>query len=216
MEKRKDTIKTFYLAVGSCVHSALARFFTIRNPGERTLQRMLSLVDELWSKEGFRDEAEEQEWLKRTKAMLENFYKIFDCSLMPMAVELPFKAYVENLILKGRVDRIDKLADGKYRIVDYKVGDEEGISAEGTEKDLQPAFYYWGVKEGLKIEISCITYIYLQAGMAKDISISYAEMKEDLTIIKKLAERIDQETAFLPRQNIFCQDCSFQKVCNTQ
>ena len=61
--------------------------------------------------------------------------------------------------MRGRVDRVDRLPDGDYELIDYKTG-ERKTEAE-LENDLQLALYRLAAREAWDIEASTGSYYYV-------------------------------------------------------
>ena len=61
--------------------------------------------------------------------------------------------------MRGRVDRVDRLPDGDYELIDYKTG-ERKTEAE-LESDLQLALYRLAAREAWDIEASTGSYYYV-------------------------------------------------------
>ena len=61
--------------------------------------------------------------------------------------------------MRGRVDRVDRLPDGDYELIDYKTG-ERKTEAE-LENDLQLALYRLAAREAWEIEASTGSYYYV-------------------------------------------------------
>ena len=61
--------------------------------------------------------------LSEAKKLLSDYLKIVSISGMPLVrgVETSFKFHVnENILIRGYLDRVDVMKDGRFHIVDYK------------------------------------------------------------------------------------------------
>ncbi len=61
--------------------------------------------------------------------------------------------------MRGRVDRIDRLADGGYELIDYKTGRPKG--AEQLGEDVQLSLYALGAREDWQLEAPSQAYYYV-------------------------------------------------------
>ncbi len=62
-------------------------------------------------------------------------------------------------LLRGRVDRVDRLPDGEYELIDYKTGRPK--SAAQLAEDVQLSLYAVGARESWRLEASRQAYYYL-------------------------------------------------------
>jgi DNA helicase-2/ATP-dependent DNA helicase PcrA len=61
--------------------------------------------------------------------------------------------------VRGRVDRVDRLPDGDYELIDYKTGERK--SEEDLDSDLQLALYRMAAREAWDIEAAFASYDYV-------------------------------------------------------
>ena len=61
--------------------------------------------------------------------------------------------------MRGRVDRVDRLPDGDYELIDYKTGERK--SEAELDDDLQLALYRLAAREAWDIEASTGSYYYV-------------------------------------------------------
>ena len=59
--------------------------------------------------------------------------------------------------LRGRVDRVDRLQDGGYELIDYKTGERRASSRD----DVQLALYRIAAREGWGLEAGTGSYYYV-------------------------------------------------------
>jgi DNA helicase-2/ATP-dependent DNA helicase PcrA len=62
-------------------------------------------------------------------------------------------------LLRGRVDRVDRLPDGEYELIDYKTGRPK--TAAQLSEDVQLSLYAVGARESWRLEASRQAYYYL-------------------------------------------------------
>ena len=77
----------------------------------------------------------------------------------PVWLENKFDFKVGEHHVRGRVDRVDRLPDGDYELIDYKTGERK--SEAELESDLQLALYRLAAREAWDIEASTGSYYYV-------------------------------------------------------
>ena len=123
--ERRPRRETTALVMGSNVHDTLRRFFLL-DPGGRTLDKLITLLREVWrhNRKVFveTDPAVEADLGNDAKTMLTKFFNMYDMNVQPVLLEDFVEAQVgDNLLLKGKVDRVDRIATG-LQVIDYKTG----------------------------------------------------------------------------------------------
>ena len=74
---------------------------------------------------------------------------------MPVPCDLGARPH----LLRGRVDRVDRLADGGYELIDYKTGRPK--TAAQLREDVQLSLYAVGVREAWRLDASRQAYLYV-------------------------------------------------------
>lgn len=201
-----------YLSMGNSVHLALRDFFQVRNKSLRTLQNLAKLLKRHWISKGYKDEEEEKEYARRAWEMLSQFHETYDPYIIPLMVERNFSATIEdNLIFSVRIDRVDKLNNGGYELIDYKTGKNTDIEKE--EQDLQVTIYYLALQHRYRIRATRFTYYFLEDNKRVTTSRSEEQIQEGLTGIKGFVRKIESTQEFLPTPNPFCSFCDFAEMC---
>ena len=98
-----------YLSMGDSVHKALFDFFSIQNIEERTLDKLLELLDQDWESKDYANKDEEIEYKTRAKNMLCNFFNKEDFTIKPSYLEIPFSVTIIYFILNTLIYMIYKL-----------------------------------------------------------------------------------------------------------
>lgn len=96
-----------HTSVGAAVHTALKRWYDLPATA-RTPEAAGDLVDACWLTDGFRDDAQCEEWRQRARAMVEAYVAGLDPHDEPRGVERTVALRTDTLAVSGRVDRIDE------------------------------------------------------------------------------------------------------------
>ena len=101
-----------------------ARALPRRRRGRRgSLPELLGLLEAGWRRGGFGDSEEERQLRgKATHALLRYHERFQDEDAEPVWFERAFSFQLGPHLLRGRVDRVDRLPDGGYELIDYKTG----------------------------------------------------------------------------------------------
>src|SRR5205085_4160317 len=125
-----------------------------------SLAGLLGLLDAGWRRAGFGDSEEERQLHGKAAAALTRYHARFQSSESePVWFERPFTFKLGPHLLRGRVDRVDRLPSGSYELIDYKTGRPK--SAAALAEDVQLSLYAVGAREAWSLESSCQAYYYL-------------------------------------------------------
>ena len=142
---------------GILVHQVLERYHAAENAGLPTL---LNLLDAGWRRGGFGDSEEERQFrAKATQALVRYHDRFRDEDAEPVWFERSFQFRIGPHLLRGRVDRVDKLPEGGYELIDYKTGRPK--SAAQLRDDVQLTLYAVGAREAWQLEAPQQAYYYV-------------------------------------------------------
>ncbi|HEY0319032.1 MAG TPA: ATP-dependent DNA helicase [Solirubrobacterales bacterium] len=145
---------------GILIHNVLERFH--KEPPEEAdgLRRLNSLFEIGWRRTGFGSTDDELQFRDRAREALRLYWERERLSEgEPVWLEKKFDFKVGEHHVRGRVDRVDRLPDGDYELIDYKTGERK--SAEELESDLQLALYRLAAREAWEIEAATGSYYYV-------------------------------------------------------
>ncbi len=150
---------TVHQRFGILVHQVLERFHA-RTGASGTLAELLGLLDSGWRRAGFADSEEERQLRGKATSALTQYHSRFQQEPSePVWFERPFTFKLGPHVLRGRVDRIDRLPGGQYELIDYKTGRPKG--AAELEDDVQLALYAVGAREAWQLNAARQAYYYL-------------------------------------------------------
>jgi len=146
---------------GILFHNVLERFH--KEPPEdpedglRVLNR---LFESGWRRTGFGSTDDELQFRDRAREALRLYWeRERESEGEPVWLEKKFDFKVGDHHVRGRVDRVDRLPDGDYELIDYKTGERK--SEEDLDEDLQLALYRLAAREAWGIEASTGSYYYV-------------------------------------------------------
>jgi len=223
------------MLLGNAVHDALQMFFDIsKTPmADRTYERLCGLFREAWAGRGIfarnlykqteareqafaKDRASEKAWGEKGLNILFRFFQTGDVKAVPLTAEQFHEVMLSSdVTLGGKIDRIDRLADGRLVVLDYKTGKPPyKQSAESLAKDdLQLAAYAVLVTKKFRGKVARCEYLFLD----HELTLGY-EPTDDLLAVKEqeilaLCRTILGDETFEPTPNVLCGWCEYKTLC---
>jgi DNA helicase-2/ATP-dependent DNA helicase PcrA len=146
---------------GILFHNVLERFHKDPPPNEEEgLSRLNGLFAEGWRRTGFGTSDDELQFRDRAREALRLYWERERLSEgEPVWLEKKFDFRVGDHHVRGRVDRVDRLPDGDYELIDYKTGERK--SEADLDEDLQLALYRLAAREAWGIEAATGSYYYV-------------------------------------------------------
>jgi DNA helicase II / ATP-dependent DNA helicase PcrA len=142
---------------GIAVHQVLERYHV---GGMTSLDDMVGLLESAWRRGGFGYSDEERQLLGKARAALERYWNRWrDDPAEPVWFERQFSFRLGPHMLRGRVDRVDRLPDGGYELIDYKTGRPK--TPAQLRDDVQLALYALAASEAWDLEASQQSYLYV-------------------------------------------------------
>jgi DNA helicase-2/ATP-dependent DNA helicase PcrA len=145
-------------------HTGLERVH--KEPPEREedgLRELNRLFEAGWRRTGFGSSDDELQFRDRAREALRRYWERERLAEgEPVWLERKFDFKVGPHHVRGRVDRVDRLPDGDYELIDYKTGERK--SEADLESDLQLALYRLAAREAWGIEASTGSYYYVLDG----------------------------------------------------
>ena len=123
----------------------------------------------------------------------------------------------DDFQIKGIIDRLDHLGDGKWEIHDYKTS-SRSMSQADANRNRQLALYQLGVQQVFDgVENVELVWHFLQHGQEVRSSRSVLQLKNLKTKIRNLVseikESIQNNGPFLPQKSPLCYWCFYWEEC---
>ena len=148
---------------GILIHSVLERFHKDSGedePGADGLAGLMDLFEAGWRRSGFGSSDDELQFRDRAREAMRLYWeREREAEGEPVWLERKFDIRIGPHQVRGRVDRVDRLPDGSYELIDYKTGERR--SEEQLENDLQLALYRLAAREAWDLEAGTGSYYYV-------------------------------------------------------
>ncbi len=203
---------TVHQRFGIVVHQVLERFHASDgSPG--SLAELLGLLDSGWRRSGFGDSEEERQLRGKAATALQRYHARFQSEESePVWFERPFTFKLGPHLLRGRVDRVDRLPGGEYELIDYKTGRPK--SSTQLADDVQLSLYAVGAREAWRLDASRQAYYYLLDDQKVELAGDGEDRSEWVReVATEVAEGILSQ-GFEPTPSFAaCSICDYRLVC---
>jgi putative RecB family exonuclease len=200
-------------AFGTSVHAALREFFRLP-AGRRSLRMLLELFRRGWVRDGYRDKEQQQQERERGAEALRAWYGRADTTVVPHATELGLQATWGDVVLKGRLDRVD--ADpGSARglvVVDYKTS-RRPATQEAADADEALTIYAALVERRLGRPVTRMVLDYVVAGTQVVTERPPEVLRRRLDEVLATAATLRADQELLPRPGPWCAGCDLLRRC---
>jgi DNA helicase II / ATP-dependent DNA helicase PcrA len=229
---RIPTEPTLSQRFGIVVHQVLERYHAA---GGETLTQLLELFDACWRRGGFREGSSERELRVKARAALERYHvRLHGQDSEPVWFERQFSLRIGPHHLRGRVDRVDRLArtyalgaDGgaprgggestggrarreRYELIDYKTSRPR--SAEQLRDDVQLSLYALAARESWQVEAASRAYYYVLDDLVVRLPAETDEERVRATVME-VGEGIMGQRFDPTPSRAACSICDFRIVC---
>ncbi|HEU0250920.1 MAG TPA: PD-(D/E)XK nuclease family protein [Solirubrobacteraceae bacterium] len=203
------TPQTLHQRFGIAVHQALERYHASEHT---TVGQMLEQFESCWRRGGFGDSARELELHGKARAALILYHGHLEAhEAEPVWFERSFSFKLGPHHLRGRVDRVDRLPDGNYEMIDYKTSRPK--SAEQLHDDVQLSLYALGARESWQVNAERLSYYYVLDDLK--VPVPSAEMDPDWIgrVVEEVGAAITAERFEPTPAPATCALCDYRIAC---
>lgn len=201
-----------YFSFGNSMQTALTKFYGNTDRSAWTLENLQRSLRENWISEGYDSQEQEASYKSQAMAALANLFHCKDFKGAPVYLEEFFRVPLAGYNLVGRIDRIDRLPDGSYEVIDYKVA-KSFPGQEDEDYNFQLILYALVCLKKFGSIPSRLTAFFLTDDERITFHLTEAELLKVEDQINGYVNRIQQERKFLPQPGAVCKTCDFLTIC---
>ena len=214
---RIKTKKSKEAIFGTLIHECLKSFHEPSLPIPWLEEDLLKYFTDKWNPDIYKDKQEEAFAFHQGIDILKKYYLQNQNEKFNIVnLEAPFQISILDHFITGRIDRIDKLNDGTFEVIDYKTSKKMPAQSD-VDNNFQLSVYYLGItnrwpslkKENRSVKLSLY---YLKHGEKLSIIRNNKEIKETQEKILDLVNQISK-SKFDPVFNPLCDWCQYQPYC---
>tara|TARA_Y100000389_G_scaffold1442_1_gene1455 strand:+ start:3786 stop:4760 length:975 start_codon:yes stop_codon:yes gene_type:complete len=211
-------------AKGTTVHQALEDLYDLPSD-ERTPEVLYDLFRKAWSNVRGNDEhinlfdslEEEREWGQEGLNLLHNYLKLENPqSFEPLEQERWVRGSIEDLNLRGILDRMDQDTSGNLIIVDYKSG-KAPMAKYKEPRFFALKLYALLIRDELGVTPKELKLIYLKNSTIHTLKVNdlmLDEARSEILTIWEDIKRAFEENNFPATKNALCKDwCYYKPIC---
>ena len=124
--------------------------------------------------------------------------------------EQEFEIEISGTKIRGRIDRMDRLADGSVRVIDYKTGKPK--SQKDADESLQLSIYALAASQKWGYNASTLALQNLADGSLSVTHRNGAQLAKASDKVTAAAEDI-AAGKFEPKRGFHCSWCGFRSLC---
>jgi DNA helicase-2/ATP-dependent DNA helicase PcrA len=201
------------LQYGASMHRVLRTYFDAQRVGRpRTEQELIDDFRQDLAGTGIQDGYQHELYEKQGVAQLKDFFAAAQ-EAPPREVlhtEEWFEINLGQTRLTGRIDRMDRAADGSVVVVDYKTG--KARDQEDADDSLQLSIYAMAAKAKWGYDVHSLVFYNLEENVPVATARNEAELKVARDRVAAVAEKI-AAGEFKANIDYHCNFCSFRTLC---
>jgi RecB family exonuclease len=206
---RIPTEQTVHQRFGIVVHQVLERYHA---DGGDTLTQMLALLDASWRRAGFGESERDRDLFEKARDALTRYHaRLGEERSRPVWFERQFSFRIGPHHLRGRVDRVDRVADGEYELIDYKTSRPK--SAEQLRDDVQLSLYALAAREDWGLESSRQAYYYVLDDLKVPVARDQRDADAVTGIVLDVGEGVLAQEFEPTPSRAACGMCDYRIVC---
>jgi DNA helicase II / ATP-dependent DNA helicase PcrA len=198
---------------GAAIHRILKTYFDSVNLGRaKTDDELVDLfrldLAEAKIQETYQHELYERQGIAQLREFLAAARTL--PSAQVLHTEQSFEIRVGPTSVVGRIDRIDRRADGSVAIVDYKTG--KARDQESADESLQLSLYAIAAKEKWGYTVGALIFYNLEENVAVTTTRNEAQLLGARSRVEAAAQGI-ADGKFVARTGMHCNFCAYRSLC---
>ncbi len=202
-----------HMQYGNAVHTVLKDYYDAQRAGRpRSREEVCDLFLELLARTPFDDPLQRQLYERQGLEQLGVFLELREREPLPEVIdtERNFELKIGNVIVRGRVDRLDRISGDRIGIVDYKTGAPR--EQRSADESLQLSLYALAARDHWKLTPERLSFYNLADNSEVVTRRSAQELERAQERVLKAAHGI-KAGVFDARPGYHCRRCAYRHLC---
>jgi len=198
---------------GASMHRVLRTYYdSVRLGRTKNDDELLQLFRDDLTTSGIQDEYQRHLYLEQGVEQLQDFLAGTRSATAPevLHTEEWFDVQIAGTKVAGRIDRMDRAADGSVNIVDYKTG--KARSQEDADESLQLSIYAMAAREKWGYRVGALVFHNLEGNVPVYSKRTEFQLEEARERVLAVARGI-ADGNFKPKPDFYCNFCAFRGLC---
>ncbi|MFH1347196.1 MAG: ATP-dependent DNA helicase, partial [Candidatus Margulisiibacteriota bacterium] len=213
---RVPLLPNHQIIYGSAMHKAVQAFSQAKlNKQKFSEKDLIEVLLNNWSSEGFISREHEEQRLANAKKALKRFFKEQKKSKSKIKyVEESFSIPKENIIIRGRWDRVDEKA-GKPYVIDFKTSEvkQQKDADQRAKQSVQLSIYALAWKEKFGKFPHRVELHFLENGLIGSVEKGEKDITKTWEKIQKVEEGIRKANFTATPNQRACSFCPYNEIC---
>ena len=203
----------YFFDFGASLHNVVEQLTKMIKDGSVVdFDVALGLLEKYWRSTGYKSKLDETRDYEEAKEILKTFLEE-QAKLKTEIVEIEksFETKVDDFMIRGRIDRIDKDGDD-YIVIDYKTA-KRASSERELKKDMQLLLYSLVTEEMFGKKPSKVGIWYLRPNQTKLVKVEDEDLEAIRAEMRLIVENI-KAGKFDPTPGWECRNCDYDCLCD--
>ena len=198
------------LQYGAAMHTALKDFYEAALRGvDRTAEETVEIFHREFELAKIDEELQRKLYERQGEEQLRGFIDLRTLEPKPrvLSTEKSIRFTIEDIVINGRIDRIDRLESGGVLVLDYKTGAPRNTL--DAVNSIQLGLYWMAAEiEGHRVERAAFYNL-------EDNTTAETDRIKKENIYEKVIEVADgiRSATFVPRPGFHCRNCGYRSLC---
>jgi RecB family exonuclease len=201
---------------GAAVHRVLRTYYdSVKLGRPKTENELLDLFCADIAAAGIEEQYQHELYEKQGVEQLKEFLASARLATAPdvLHTEEWFDIRVGEIVVAGRIDRIDRCPDGGVKVVDYKTG--RARDQKNADESLQLSIYAMAAQRKWNYRVEALVFHNLEENVPVSTTRSAGQLQEASDRIEAAARKI-ADGEFKPKTGFHCSFCAYRNVCPAQ
>ena len=198
---------------GNVIHTLLRDYYeSLRAGRPKSADEMVQLLRESLAASGMVDPVQRALYEKEGTIQLREFVRLQQSRPQAEVIgtERPFEITLAGVRVKGRLDRIDRVAGNRVAIIDYKTGRPR--TDDHARKSLQLSIYAMAAREKWDFEAERLAFYNVADNSEVSCRRDQKQLDDACERVARVAEEIKRGN-FDPTPGFHCGWCAYRNLC---